>query len=126
MPCFLFVCVENSCRSQIAEAFARMAGVEAHSCGSEPSGRVNPKAIATMRELGYDLGTHSSKSSGDVPAIDYDAVISLCGDRCPAIPAMRRLNWSVPDPKDMSPDEFRAIRDDIAERVRNLVAGHSA
>jgi len=90
MPRYLFVCVENSCRSQIAEAFARLAGVEAYSCGSDPSGRVNPKAIATMHELGYDLGRHCSKSVGEVPRIEYDAVVSLCGDRCPSIPAKMR------------------------------------
>ena len=73
----LFVCVENSNRSQMAEAFARMYGagrVEAYSAGSRPSGKVNPKAIEAMSELGYDLSQHSSKSLDEIPDIEYDFV----------------------------------------------------
>ena len=121
----LFVCVENSCRSQMAEAFARMEGgaaVEAHSAGSRPSGRVNPKAIAALRELGYDLANHSSKSLADLPPGPYDAVVTMgCGDACPQIPAELREDWSLPDPKDMDPREFAEVRDRIREEVRGLL-----
>ena len=65
----VFVCVENSNRSQMAEAFARMAGIEAYSAGSRPSGKVNPKAIEAMKELGYDLTSHHSKSLDDLPDV---------------------------------------------------------
>ena len=68
----VFVCVENSNRSQMAEAFARMYGanrIEAYSAGSRPSGKVNPKAIEAMEELGYDLTTHRSKSLSELPAV---------------------------------------------------------
>jgi protein-tyrosine-phosphatase len=117
----LFVCVENSCRSQIAEAFARIHGgdnVDVFSAGSRPSGVVNPKAIETMREIGYDLTTHTSKSLNDIPQITYDIVATMgCGDQCPFIRAKQREEWQILDPKDLPPDEFRAVRDEIERQV---------
>ena len=122
----LFVCVENSNRSQMAEAFARMHGgdrVEAWSAGSRPSGRIHPKAIDAMRERGYDLAAHRSKSLDELPPGAFDAVVTMgCGDACPHVPAKRRLDWQVPDPRDMEPDAFRGVRDGIESRVRELVA----
>ena len=121
----LFVCVENSNRSQMAEAFARMLGgdgVEALSAGSKPSGRINPKAIRFMGELGYDLEAHASKSLDDI-AGDFDAVVTMgCGDSCPWVPARRREDWALPDPRDMDDDGYRAVRDEIGARVRALLA----
>ena len=121
----LFVCVENSNRSQMAEAFARMHGagqVEALSAGSRPSGKINPKALRFMAELGYDLSAHQSKSLDDIFG-DFDAVITMgCGDNCPWIPAQRREDWALPDPRDMDDDGYRAVRDQIARRVRDLLA----
>ena len=123
----VFVCVENSCRSQIAEAFARLyagANLEVYSAGSRPSGQVNPKAIASMAEIGYDLTTHASKSLDDLPKVDFDAAITMgCGDECPLLRAKQRVDWGIPDPKHLSPDEFRQVRDLIADRVRALIAG---
>ena len=127
----LFVCVENSNRSQMAEGFARIAGgdtVEAHSAGSRPSGAINPRAIQFMRELGYDLSTHRSKSLddvmlGNVNGIEFDVVVTMgCGDRCPWVPAKRREDWGLPDPRDMDDDGYRAVRDEIGMRVRDLLA----
>jgi ACR3 family arsenite transporter len=122
----LFVCVENSNRSQMAEAFARLhggPGVEAWSAGSRPSGRVNPKAIEAMRERGYDLALHLSKSTADLPRVAFDAVVTMgCGDACPNVPARLREDWAVPDPRDLPPDEFRAVRDGIEARVVDLLA----
>lgn len=119
---FLFVCVENSCRSQMAEAFARMSGAEAHSAGSRPSGQVNPKAVASMRELNYDLTAHRSTSIDDLPDEAFDVAVTMgCGDACPAVRAARREDWDIPDPKEMAPDEFRAVRDEIGRRVRSLL-----
>lgn len=121
----LFVCIENSCRSQMAQAFARMhggAGVEAHSAGSRPSGVVNAKAIASMRELGYDLSTHESKGLDAIPPGPYDAVVTMgCGDECPWVPAKQHIDWDIPDPRDMKPDRFRAVRDEIEQKVRDLL-----
>jgi arsenate reductase (thioredoxin) len=117
----LFVCVENSNRSQMAEAFARIHGgdvVEAHSAGSRPSGRVNPKAIESMRELGYDLSKHGSKSLAEIPDVEYDLVATMgCGDACPFVRAKVREDWQIPDPKNMEPAEFRAVRDLIESKV---------
>jgi len=121
----LFVCVENSCRSQIAEAFARMHGagaIEPYSAGSKPSGQVHPKAIAFMRELGYDLSRHVSKSLSEVPAVEYDAAVTMgCGDACPNIRAKLREDWNIPDPKALPTDEFRKVRDQIEQRVKELL-----
>jgi len=120
----LFVCVENSNRSQMAQAFAQMVGgaqVEALSAGSKPSGRINPKAIRFMAELGYDLSSHQSKSLDQVSG-DFDAVITMgCGDNCPWVPARIRQDWALPDPRDMDDDGYRAVRDEIGTRVRALL-----
>jgi arsenate reductase (thioredoxin) len=121
----LFVCVENSNRSQMAEAFARLHGgdaVEALSAGSRPSGKINPKATRFMGELGVDLSTHQSKSLDDIDG-EFDAVVTMgCGDNCPWIPAKRREDWGLPDPRDMDDAGYRAVRDEISARVRALLA----
>ena len=122
----LFVCVENSNRSQMSEAFARIYGgdkVEAYSAGSNPSGVVNPKAIRAMRELKYDLSAHQSKSLTNVEAYaPFDAVVTMgCGDACPWMPAKRFIDWQIPDPKHMEPGEFNKVRDLIGEKVSALV-----
>ena len=120
----LFVCVENSNRSQMAEAFARMHGgdgVEAFSAGSAPSGRINPKAVRFMAEVGYDLASHASKSLDDISG-DFDAVVTMgCGDKCPWVPAKRREDWALPDPRDMDDVAYRAVRDEISARVQRLL-----
>jgi protein-tyrosine-phosphatase len=122
----VFVCVENSCRSQMAEAFARLfaAGdVDVYSAGSRPSGQVNPKAVVMMKELGYDLATHASKGLDELPGVEFDAAITMgCGDECPNVRARLRADWGIADPKHMSPEEFRQVRDQIGEKVRELLA----
>jgi protein-tyrosine-phosphatase len=121
----LFVCVENSNRSQMAEAFARIHGadeVEAFSAGSRPSGTINPRAVKSMLELGYDLNTHTSKSLLDIPDIEYDFVATMgCGDECPFIRAKRREDWEIQDPKHMEADAFRVVRDEIGARVKRVI-----
>ena len=118
-------CVENSNRSQMAEAFAHIHGgdaVEAFSAGSKPSGVINPKAIRFMAELGYDLTTHALKSLDEVDG-EFDAVITMgCGDDCPWVPAKKREDWGLPDPKHMDDDGYRAVRDEISARVEALLA----
>jgi protein-tyrosine-phosphatase len=122
----LFVCVENSNRSQMAEAFARMHGggrVEAHSAGSRPSGRVNPRAIEFMREVGYDLTAHASKSLDEFNGQDIDVAVTMgCGDECPLVRARRREEWAIPDPKEMPPERYREVRDLIEAKVKQLLA----
>jgi protein-tyrosine-phosphatase len=127
LPRVLFVCVENSNRSQMAEAFARMHGagrVEAHSAGSRPSGRVNPRAVEAMRERGYDLGLHQSRGLSDFGEEEFDVVVSMgCGDEgCPLVRARRREDWSIPDPRDLPPEQFRSVRDLIERKVQELLA----
>jgi protein-tyrosine-phosphatase len=121
----LFVCVENANRSQMAEAFARIHGddqVEALSAGSRPSGIINPKAIRYMAELGYDLSSPDSRSLDEIDG-EFDAVVTMgCGDSCPWVPAKRREDWALSDPKHLEGDEYRAVRDEISRRVRALLA----
>jgi protein-tyrosine-phosphatase len=125
LPRVLFVCVENSNRSQMAEAFARIHGagvVQAFSAGSKPSGHVNSRAIAALRERGYDLSTHRSKSLADVPQAGYEYVVTMgCGDACPWIAARHREDWDLPDPRDLQPEAFTVVRDDIEQRVIRLL-----
>lgn len=122
----LFVCVENSNRSQMSQAFAKMIGgdtIEAYSAGSKPSGIVNPKAIAAMKELGYDLSIHDSKSLQEVEQYaPFDAVVTMgCGDACPWMPAKKFIDWEIPDPKYMEPAEFNKVRDYIKGKVGELI-----
>jgi arsenate reductase (thioredoxin) len=117
-----FVCVENSNRSQMAEAFARMAAIEAYSAGSRPSGEIHPTAIEAMKELGYNLSVHRSKGLDELPKKRYDIAITMgCGDDCPNIVADRREDWDVPDPKEMHLSEFREVRDLIRRKVHELL-----
>ena len=123
----LFVCIENSNRSQIAQAFTKMlAGneVEAYSAGSKPSGIINPKAIAAMKELHYDLAGHESKSLDNVKAYaPFDAVVTMgCGDACPWMPAKKFIDWQIPDPRNMEPAEFNQVRDLIKQKVEMLLS----
>lgn len=128
MKRILFVCVENSNRSQMAEAFAHLHGkgsIDAQSAGSRPSGLINPKATRFMAELGYDLSKHSSKSLNEIDG-EFDAVITMgCGDECPWIPAKLRQDWGLPDPKNMADEDYRAVRDEISLRVKTLLASLS-
>ena len=121
----LFVCVENSNRSQMAEAFARIHGgdtVVPVSAGSRPSGKINPRAIRAMAEKGYDLGTHGSKALEEVATGEFAAVVTMgCGDACPWVEAGLREDWALPDPRDLPPEEFNRVRDDIERRVISLL-----
>jgi arsenate reductase len=121
----LFVCVENANRSQLAEAFARIhggGGIEAFSAGSAPSGRIKAPAIESMREVGYDLESHASKSLDDLPDVEFDVAVTMgCGDACPTVRCRRREDWNIPDPRDLPPEQFRAVRDLIEAKVRALL-----
>lgn len=121
----LFVCVENSCRSQMAEAFAKIHGkgvLDVYSAGSKASGKVNEKAIKAMKEVGYNLESHKSKSLDEVPQIIYDYVITMgCGDECPYVKTRQRQDWGIPDPKDMIEKDFNKIRDLIKEKILSFI-----
>ena len=126
MKRILFVCIENSNRSQMAQAFAVIHGegqVQADSAGSRPSGRVNPRAIEAMREVGYDLTTHQSKSLQEFNFQEVDVAVTMgCGDECPLVLAKQRVSWEIPDPREMPPEEFRVVRDLIETKVKDLIA----
>ena len=123
----LFVCVENSNRSQMSQAFANILGgsaVLAFSAGSRPSGKINPKAIASMKELGYDLSSHHSKSLEEVKEYaPFDVVVTMgCGDVCPVFPGKRYEDWQLEDPAGQGVAAVRPIRDEIRKRVERLIA----
>ena len=121
----LFVCVHNSCRSQMAEGLARhLAGaeVEAFSAGSAPCGEVDPGAIAAMCEINVDISAHRSKSLAEIPNVSYDFVATMgCGDACPWVQAKEREDWHIPDPKGKSHEAYQTARDEITRRVRALL-----
>ena len=126
MKKILFVCIENSNRSQMAQAFALIHGgeqIDAFSAGSNPSGIINPKAIVAMKELGYDLSAQASKSLEAVKQYaPFDAVVTMgCGDACPWMPAKQFIDWQIPDPKYMEPKEFNEVRDLISDQVKQLI-----
>ena len=126
----LFVCIENSNRSQMAEAFARLHGgdpVFAASAGSRPSGVVNPRAIEFMREKHIDLAQQRSKGLDDLPTVTWDYIVTMgCGDACPTLPARHRLDWELQDPKHLSDEGFREVRDQIESLVTALLSGAPA
>jgi protein-tyrosine-phosphatase len=123
----VFVCVANSCRSQMAEAFARALGQgrwEVWSAGSHPSGRVHPLAVQVMAERGFDLSSHRSKGLAELPPQQWDCVVTMgCGDACPTLAARRRIDWDIPDPVGRPIEEARSIRDRIEALVRRLLVG---
>ena len=121
----IFVCVENANRSQMAQAFARIHGAgkfEAFSAGSRPSGCINPRAVEAMQEVGYDLTTHTSKGLDEFNGQEFDAAVTMgCGDECPLVVAKQRLEWQIPDPKEMPPERFREVRGLIEAKVKELL-----
>ncbi len=125
-PNLLFVCIENSNRSQMAEGFAQTLGkgrVSAFSAGSRPSGQINPRTVQFMNEKGIDLTVQRSKGLDDLPKIRWDWIVTMgCGDACPMLPALHRLDWELPDPKHLDDAGFRAVRDKIEALVTDLIA----
>jgi arsenate reductase (thioredoxin) len=133
MPTILFLCTGNSCRSQMAEGFARhLAGERAQilSAGIEAHGK-NPRAIAAMAEAGIDISDQESTRLTDEMLAQTDLVVTVCGhadEHCPVLPAAtRRVHWPLPDPakatgsEEQIMTEFRRVRDDIQRRVSELL-----
>lgn len=125
-PSVLFVCVHNAGRSQMAAGLLRhLAGdrIEIRSAGTEPAGEVNPVAIAAMAEIGIDIAVATPAVLTADAARGSDVVITMgCGDACPYFPGVSYRDWKLPDPAGQPLATVRAIRDDIAARVRALVA----
>ncbi len=121
----LFACIENSCRSQMAEGFAHIHGTNVlmpFSAGSKASGEVNNKAVSVMEEIGYDLTKHKSKGLDEFIDLKFDYLITLgCNDKCPNIETKLRIEWDIPDPKNMNIEDFFKVRDLIEKKVLSLI-----
>jgi arsenate reductase len=122
----LFVCLHNAGRSQMSQALFNAAAAGRHegrSAGSTPGEHVHPEVIVVMDELGLDLRGETPKRLTRAMAEWADVVVTMgCGDACPYIPGTRYLDWELADPKGQSIDAVRATRDEIAARIRALVA----
>ena len=131
-PRVLFLCTGNSCRSQMAEAFARQHGLDAFSAGIEPAEHVHPLTIRVMAERGIDISSARPKHVDQFLSQPFDAVITVCGDaeeRCPTFPGdVHREHWSLPDPAKATGSEeeklsiFRRVRDEIESRMQGFLA----
>ncbi|MCL1907592.1 MAG: arsenate reductase ArsC [Propionibacteriaceae bacterium] len=123
-PSVLFMCVHNAGRSQMAAAFLRhLAGesIEVRSAGSTPADQINPVAVQAMAEVGIDITGHQPRVLTDTDA-HSDIVVSMgCGDACPYYPGTRHETWELDDPAGQDIDTVRRIRDDIRERVQQLL-----
>jgi arsenate reductase len=122
----IFACVHNAGRSQMAAAFFNQfvdpQKGEAVSAGTEPDIRVHPEVQAAMQEVGIDLSNAKPQKLTDELARGAQLLITMgCRDKCPYVPGLRRDDWPLRDPKGLSMDEVRAIRNEIEERVRSLI-----
>jgi protein-tyrosine-phosphatase len=123
----IFACIHNAGRSQMAAAFFNQLTdrqkAEAISAGTEPGARVHPEVRAVMQEVGIDLSDAKPQKLTEELATSAELLITMgCGDKCPYVPGLKRDDWPIRDPKGLSPDEVRAIRDEIKERVQSLIA----
>ena len=125
-PTVLFVCVHNAGRSQMAAGYLReLSGgrVEVLSAGSEPKDRINPVAVQVMAEEGIDIANEQPKILTTDAVEESDVVITMgCGDTCPIFPGKRYEDWDLTDPAGRPVEEVRPIRDEIKQRVQNLLA----
>jgi arsenate reductase (thioredoxin) len=123
----IFACVHNAGRSQMAAAFfnhlADPQKGEAISAGTQPGVRVHPEVQAVMQEVGIDLSNAKPQKLTEELAKKAELLITMgCGDKCPYVPDLKRDDWPIRDPKGLSPNEVRVIRDEIKERVKALIA----
>jgi protein-tyrosine-phosphatase len=122
---FLFVCVENARRSQMAQGFAESLGqgrVEVYSAGSRPASQVDPLIIEVMKEKGIDLSSRHPKGLNDLPPGEMDYLVTMgCEESCPAILSKRVIEWDIPDPKGKPVDVYRKVRDFIEKKVKALL-----
>lgn len=122
----VFACVHNAGRSQMAAAFFHQLAdpqkARAVSAGTEPGQRVHPEVVEAMREVGIDLSDAKPQKLTEELARDAQLLITMgCGDRCPYVPGLRRDDWPLRDPKGLSMEEVRAIRDEVQGRVQTLL-----
>jgi arsenate reductase (thioredoxin) len=126
IPLVLFVCTHNAGRSQMAAALLdhQAAGrVRVTSAGSQPADQLNPAVVQAMAEIGLDISREFPKPLTTDKVRAADVVITMgCGDACPIYPGKRYLDWDLPDPAGLDLEAVRPIREDIAQRVRQLLA----
>ena len=124
-PSVLFVCVHNAGRSQMAAAYLESLGrgeIEERSAGSAPGDEVNPAAVEAMAEDGIDMRAAQPKILTDAAVRSSDVVITMgCGDACPIYPGKRYEDWALADPAGKGVESVRPIRDEIKQRVQELV-----
>ena len=121
----LFVCTANGGRSVMAERLLRQEAGGRHaarSAGSNPGATAHPQVVAALRELGIDASDHVPRRLDDEAIAWADVVVATCDDACPVVPGKRYVSWQLPDPKHEPIERVREIRDDVAERIRGLVA----
>lgn len=125
-PAILFLCVHNAGRSQMAAGFAREFGGEhvvVHSAGSAPGEVLNPAVVEVMREKGIDISNEAPQKLTNEMGLQANVIVTMgCGDACPVYPGKRYVDWELVDPAGEGVDEVRGIRDDIEQRVRDLLA----
>lgn len=125
---YLFACVHNAGRSQMAAALFNLYGDPAGCCaisaGTQPASRVHPEVVEVMREIGVDLASAKPQKLTDELARGASVLVTMgCGEACPFVPGLKTLDWALPDPKGQSLDDVRAIRDEIHDRVKALLRG---
>ncbi len=122
----LFVCLHNAGRSQISQALFEAAAEGRHrarSAGTTPGDQIHPEVAEAMREVGIDISDRVPRELTEDDARWADVVVTMgCGDKCPYVPGRRYVDWDLPDPKGRPIEEVRATRDEIARRVRELIA----
>jgi arsenate reductase len=128
---YLFACVHNAGRSQMAAALFNLYGNPGECCamsaGTQPASHVHPEVVEVMREIGIDLASAKPRKLTDELARDASVLVTMgCGEACPYVPGLKTLDWALPDPKGKSLDEVRAIRDEIHERVKSLLRSDCA
>jgi arsenate reductase len=117
----LFVCIGNAGRSQMAQAFYEELGGEARSAGSRPASELDANVVEAMHEAGVDISSRRPKGFTDADVEWAEVVVTMgCGDVCPLFPGKQYLDWNLPDPITMAPDEVRVLRDDIRRRIAEL------
>lgn len=128
---YLFACVHNAGRSQMAAAlfnlYADRSGCVAISAGTEPATHVHPEVVGAMREIGVDLSSERPRRLTDDLARTASVLVTMgCGEACPFVPGLRIIDWALPDPKGQPLQAVRAIRDEIHDRVRELIRSECA
>ena len=125
-PEILFLCVHNAGRSQIAAAFARQMGgdqIVVHSAGSDPGEKLNPAVVEAMMEVGLDISSESPKRLTEEMGRRADVIVTMgCGDACPVYLGKRYEDWELDDPHGKDLNAVRVIRDEIRDRVKELVS----